>query len=419
MTEVKRYPISRIEMKLKDLYEMYKSGTLILNPEFQRSYIWERMRGKRERLIDSLLREFDIGTIYLRRVEKIVDGKPIVTYECLDGQQRLKSIFDFIDGEFAISPKITWEFKEPKKFDELEPKYQLKITDVWIKPIVVETNDEDIVSDVFMRLQEGVPLKSAEKLNAIKGEMKKAVIKLSKHPFLQETEISKYRFNRRYLCAQLVYLEKERKEPDSSWNFKVKYKQLKKMFEEYAGYDKKASIEKLINKVRSNFNFLNQVLGKSASIIRYNGDMISIYLFASYLKNRYAIKGKKNELKIFIRNFFSKVESARKEESSIFGRFKMNRRRATTDGEVMRENMELLLTEFLKYVPDLELKDDKRLFDWGQKLAIYSLQDGKCKACGKEISIKDAQFHHRVPWELGGKTTVENGEMYCIKHHPR
>lgn len=47
MAKVKEYPTSSTNFKIKDLLEMYKNRTLTLNPEFQRSYIWERIPGKR------------------------------------------------------------------------------------------------------------------------------------------------------------------------------------------------------------------------------------------------------------------------------------------------------------------------------------------------------------------------------------
>ena len=56
MAKVKEYPISYRGIKIKELHEMSENGLLTLNPEFQRSYIWKTIPGKRERLIDSLLR---------------------------------------------------------------------------------------------------------------------------------------------------------------------------------------------------------------------------------------------------------------------------------------------------------------------------------------------------------------------------
>jgi len=47
MAKEKEYPTSSTNFKIKDLLEMYKNRTLTLNPEFQRSYIWERIPGKR------------------------------------------------------------------------------------------------------------------------------------------------------------------------------------------------------------------------------------------------------------------------------------------------------------------------------------------------------------------------------------
>lgn len=77
--------------------------------------------------------------------------------------------------------------------------------------------------------------------------------------------------------------------------------------------------------------------------------------------------------------------------------------------------------KFFSDHPEIEWKrkDPQRLFDWPQKLAIYRRQNGRCLACKREVDITRAVFHHRMPWEKGGKTTVENGEMYHSEHHPR
>lgn len=414
MPEVKRYPMGRQEFKLKDLHGMYKKETLVLNLEYQRSYVWERIRGKRERLIDSLLREFDIGTIFLRRVEKIRSGKPLTIYECLDGQQRLRAIFDFIEAKYPTSVEITCELGKPSLFEDLGPEYKIRLTDTWIKPVIVNSDDEDMISDIFMRLQEGVPLGGPEKLNAMRGEIKNAVVELSKHPFLKNTGISEYRFSYRYLCTQLMSLEiNEVLESQKFVN--MRYKDLKSMYESFADVDKKTVVTMMVNKVKSNLNFLEEVLNTDAGVIQNRSDAISIYLLASHLRAKYAISTKKDDFKHFVRIFLEKVET---EKSSPWLDFRANRRRATTTGKIVQENFEIILREFLKILPDLELKDDKRIFDWGQKLAIYNIQDGKCKACGKPVHIKEADFHHKKPWDKGGRTTVKNGEMYHPEHHP-
>lgn len=157
-------------------------------------------------MIDSLLREFDIGKIFLKQWVEPREGK--IRYDCLDGQQRLKSIFDFIEGTHKTSPKVTKPtgFNDLDKVDE-ELKY--RITNREVEAIVVNSDDDEIISDIFMRLQEGVPLKSSEKLNAMRGFIRNAVYDISKHESFKSTSVEEYRFAHRYLVAQIMQLEEQ------------------------------------------------------------------------------------------------------------------------------------------------------------------------------------------------------------------
>ena len=105
-------------------------------------------------------------------------------YECLDGHQRLKAIIEFLNDGFALSPSITEELDgNPTKFGQLPDNYRAYIKEYKINSVIVADIDEETTSDIFLRLQEGMPLNSAEKLNAIRGKMRKKVIEISQHPF--------------------------------------------------------------------------------------------------------------------------------------------------------------------------------------------------------------------------------------------
>jgi len=89
------------DFKIKTLYEdFYKLNKIDFNAEYQRSEVWRLP--KKQLLLDSILRNFDISKIFLRQ---LVDGR----YECLDGQQRLKAIFGYLEDEFSLSGKETPE----------------------------------------------------------------------------------------------------------------------------------------------------------------------------------------------------------------------------------------------------------------------------------------------------------------------
>ena len=67
------------------------------NPDFQRPSVWSV--SQKQLLIDTILRGYDIPKMYWRKIKVNPDA-----YEVVDGQQRLRAIWSFFDGEYAYSP---------------------------------------------------------------------------------------------------------------------------------------------------------------------------------------------------------------------------------------------------------------------------------------------------------------------------
>ena len=68
---------------VKDLYDRFKEGDLILQPDFQRYFVWDRT--KSSRLIESVILDVPLPIVYLAEEQ---DGRE----EVIDGQQRLTTI---------------------------------------------------------------------------------------------------------------------------------------------------------------------------------------------------------------------------------------------------------------------------------------------------------------------------------------
>ena len=69
-------------------------------PDYQRPPAWSRKQ--KQLLMDTILRNYDIPKFYWRKVNR-ADG---VQYEVVDGQQRLRAIWEFAADEFPL-PKDT------------------------------------------------------------------------------------------------------------------------------------------------------------------------------------------------------------------------------------------------------------------------------------------------------------------------
>lgn len=130
-------------------------GKLIIQPEYQRNYIYGD--GKKDvAVVESLLKGYPLGLIYF---VLNADGM----YEVLDGQQRITSFARFVNS--------TWTFaveRNGKKryFDSLDPDEQKKITDARLTIYVCEGEPSEI-QEWFETINiAGVPLVKQELRNA-------------------------------------------------------------------------------------------------------------------------------------------------------------------------------------------------------------------------------------------------------------
>jgi uncharacterized protein with ParB-like and HNH nuclease domain len=152
-----------------------KSNTLILSPAFQRKSVWNK--GAKSLLIDSVVRGLPIPIIFLR--ETLTDIEELETkLEVVDGQQRLRTLFSFID------PKLLKDFDErrdsflvrrehnaqiaQKKFSELSEEIRRKILNYRFSVHIFSSSvDDKQILEIFSRLNStGVRLNAQELRNS-------------------------------------------------------------------------------------------------------------------------------------------------------------------------------------------------------------------------------------------------------------
>ena len=159
-TELKQYKVSDVvegfvynEFEGKGLYGL--AGTLTIQPEFQRHYIYDD--GKRDKaVIDSMLKGYPLGLIYFNRR---ADGG----LEVLDGQQRITSIGRFVTSKFAIKDAHGNE----QKFSSLSDEQKERITDASLLVYICEGTEDEIKAWFQTINISGVPLNDQELRNAV------------------------------------------------------------------------------------------------------------------------------------------------------------------------------------------------------------------------------------------------------------
>lgn len=131
------------------------SGTLTIQPEYQRNYIYAD--GKRDvAVIESILKGYPLGLIYFNRVND-------KSLEVLDGQQRITSFGRFVTNKFAIKDENGME----QYFSGIASDKQEKILKTKLLIYECEGTESEI-KEWFKTINiSGVPLTDQELLNAV------------------------------------------------------------------------------------------------------------------------------------------------------------------------------------------------------------------------------------------------------------
>ena len=145
---------------VSDFQEWQIAGLLDLSPQFQRRSVWTEKA--KSYLIDTILRGRPIPKVLM--TQNLALGRNVRTV--VDGQQRLRTILSFIDGDFKVSRAHNRELAN-MNFEEMSDtvkseflKYEIGVD------MLFDLSFEDIL-DVFARLNTySVKLNAQELLNA-------------------------------------------------------------------------------------------------------------------------------------------------------------------------------------------------------------------------------------------------------------
>ena len=140
------------ELEGKGLFGL--NGKLIIQPEYQRNYIYAD--GKKDvAVIDSVLKGFPLGVIYFNQVGD--------KYEVLDGQQRITSLGRFVTHKLAIKDKNGME-QYIDGLDEVDRERALNTRLL----IYICEGEEPEIKEWFKTINiAGIPLKQQEIRNAV------------------------------------------------------------------------------------------------------------------------------------------------------------------------------------------------------------------------------------------------------------
>ena len=163
------------------LYDRYKKNRLDVQPDYQRSKAWSD-KFKHE-LIDTVLNEWPMGLIMLNLDHKLdSDGKPVDYHDVVDGQQRLRCLFEYRDGTEQWTKDAGKKGNKLLAFGDLSDSAQERFTEYRVSVALMRDYDTDEILDVFSRLQNAKPLRIGERLKALRTPHKPYLKEITDHP---------------------------------------------------------------------------------------------------------------------------------------------------------------------------------------------------------------------------------------------
>lgn len=391
---------------LKWFREQFELGNLNLQPDYQRSRVWSDEQ--RYGLIDSVLQGYPIGLVMLNVIEQVEDDVAIKKYDVVDGQQRIRTILEYLQGSQSWSKN---EKKEFKPFGKLKPHVQQVIQGYKVPVALMTGFDDDEISEIFGRLQEGKALKPGEKL--------KALTTSKIYPHIKE------------LVAHKIFEfgEGRLKTRDSHWMlalafFKSTFTQDLFARIEYANLQKfvkeseptPAELRKTSDLVKKTINLETNVIKEAIDIWPEFSKTVStarslkwLYIAISFLLKNYGISGKERDVAQGVVEYYKAISVERSPEWTEY----LNTGRT---GRVDTDAVKACIVELVNRILNTtraEPLDPKRNFTKQQKDEILQRSKHKCEICSTSLSFSNYHADHKKAYSQGGKTVVENGRALC------
>ena len=410
-SERRRVYADKSDRSIYELFRKFQRGDLILDPEFQRRYVWDNK--KASLLIESVLLEVPIPVIYLAEED---NGKFIV----IDGQQRLRS-FRFLNNEFKLRGLSVLSELNGKYFKDLDKEKQRKIEDTTLRVIEIRKESHpDVKFEIFERLNVGaVKLNDQELRNCIyRGRYNDLIKELAEdkdflfllglrepHKRMYDRELVLHFlafYNQTYLSYKPPMKQFLNREMENNKNIsEEKIKELRRVFKETVS---------MVKSVFGDKAFRRFIPGDEKDpngrweIRKINVGLFEIIMFgfSRYNKNQII------PLSDVIREELLHMMTSDKEFiDSISGSGTTSTAKVTT--------------RFKKWLDALEKivgmpKTEPRTFSWELKKQLYE-QNPVCAICGNKIMlIDDAAIDHIEHYWRGGKTIPSNARLvhrYC------
>ncbi len=426
---------------IEELVELRKNEIARANPEYQRGVVWNRDQQKK--LIDSVMRDYQLPVIYLHYNETSVAGMTRQSYEIIDGQQRIEALYLFVEGAFPLYriddegarfPKFMRDDPCPwggKDFHGLSSDLQDKLLNTKIPVSVITTDNSNEVRDLFVRLQSGLPLNAQEKRDSYPGQFtdfilslggKPAIAKYPGHLFFQRVmrmKPGRDRGKTRQLAAQIASLFLERRNGGSNRFVDINARAIDEYYYSNLDFDSDSEDCKRLRTILDKLvDLFDQWKGPK---LRAH-DAIHLVLLLDTLWDDYTRSWEStlaDAQSMFSQTLAKAAKSARDgEPDETWSRYGVWTRSNSDRGENIERRHRYYSQRMHEFMGNLVLKDDRRSFGPLEREIVY-WRDKTCRVCDSEVMWDEAEIHHVLPHAEGGKTELKNAVLVQKHCHPK
>lgn len=429
-------------MTVQNLVELRKNRVATANPEYQRGVVWTP--AQQRKLIDSLMRGYQLPVIYLHYVHKDIAGMIQQSYEIIDGQQRIEALYLYCEGAFPLYNADDSHAKFPsflqskpcpwggKYFKDLPGDLQSRLLNAELPVASITTEDYNEVRDLFVRLQAGFPLNPQEKRDSYPGAFTDFILGLGGKP-----EIARYpgheffqtvlgmkpgadRGKTRQLAAQIAILFLERQKSGLDTYVDINAGALDDFYYENLDF----------NQDSLGARRLREILSKLADLFRSrkgpklrSHDAIHLVLLLDSIWDDYTrswettLSKAQDSFSQALANGARKAKSGEPDEYWI--RYGTWTRNNSDRGESIKRRHQFYSARMTEFMGNLTPKDPRRGFNALEREIIYYRENGKCQVCGSVVTWDEAQIHHIIEHAKGGETILENGALVQAHCHPK
>lgn len=289
-----------IEMSVSQLFR--RKDDIDLDPFFQRERVWGT--SKQQKFIDTIIKGWGVPKIYLHLRKKTSTNE---YYACVDGKQRLISVFSFLTNGYGLAKNTTPVTLASKEYGDLPRKTQDLINEYKFTIEIISAATDDELSELFRRLQLGVTLNSAEKLFSISNEMTTFVKSIAKSNFFKESvKVNNKRYAHFAISAQICCTEL------SGALVNLKYSNLETFVNSYPIFNKNGYEA---NRIRNILKLMHGIFGVNSNMLSNRASIVSSFLIISDLLKREDMSKNVTELRKFFNTFYLDLKKVKASES--------------------------------------------------------------------------------------------------------